>query len=80
MELQVRDIINQLGVENKDDGEKIFNFIISMFAYIKVGDSIQTPLIDFTKVDTNFMMIQTKIEPEDITDSLEKAKIIKFLG
>ena len=80
MILQKQDIFNRLGIKEGEDADKIFNLIMGFFVYMKAGDELSTSLIDFRKVDNELMWIESKIDVDEMVDSLESLKIIKIPG
>ena len=74
---QPAEIYAMLGVRNTEEAEKVLTMAYNLINYLSVGDSIQTSVVCFTKLSPDLVYLESKINKQDVTDTLIKKKIIR---
>lgn len=77
--IQVTELLEKMKISNVDDGRKVFDFLINLLAYMPIGSTISTNLIDLHKIESDFIRLDSKVDELELTDFVEKTKIIKIV-
>ncbi len=75
--LKPSDIFKVLNVKDKDEAERVFKFTLSFLSYLSNGDCMETPDATYTKMGTDMVHIESRIDLDDVIDTFDKRKIIK---
>ena len=65
--------------ENREIVEKVLETSYNFLAYIQPGSKIITSTAIYSKLSNDVVHISSRLKPQDIADSLEKKRIIKFM-
>jgi len=63
-----------------DQASKILKTGYDFLLYMRAGDRLETEFAKFHKVRSDLFQIESTIQPEIVTDSLVKRRIVKFPG
>jgi hypothetical protein len=78
-EVRPKELFDMLQIKDVEEAERVFKYAFEFLAYISVGDIIQTPQGDFEKLSDDLIHISTSVNKDDMLNTLEKRRIIKFL-
>lgn len=76
--IQPESLYKILNVKNLEEAEKVLTVSYSFLLYLKKGDSLVTATATFNKIGEDLIQIDTKLNPDFITDELIRKRIIKF--
>lgn len=68
----------KLKTTNYPDAEKILSVALNTLIGLNVGDVLETSSGTFTKIAPDLLHVDSNLNQEQLVDSLEKRKIIKF--
>ena len=76
--VQPSEVFKMLGISNTKEAHRVFETALEFLAYMKVNEELQTSFADFTKIAPDLIQMEVKIDLDQVSNSLEKKKIIKF--
>lgn len=65
-------------LKDMSDSERILSSLVNLFVYLKDKDCLQTSVANFSKIAPDLIFVDTNLEENQIVDSLEKRRVIKF--
>ena len=80
IQIQPDKVFKALEISQKDRkvAEKVFETCMSFLVYLNVGDVLKTSFANFEKLNDDLIYIEVDLNRNQITNSLEKRKIIRF--
>lgn len=71
------DLFATLGVEDNESSRKIFQAAFSFLLYINVGDELNLPNAQITKIAPDMLVIDQKLDNKATMDQIFRNKILK---
>lgn len=76
--IQPSDILELAQVRNKKEGENLIRVILNILVYLNKGDTVVSGDSAFSKIDDNLIYVDTHIDLEELTESLQEKNIIRI--
>lgn len=78
--VQPYEILKLLNLKNLDvtEVEKVIATTLEFLIYMRTGDELKTSFGNFEKIAHDLFHVASHVKNQDIIDTLEKRKIIKF--
>ena len=73
------DFFKAIPIRDPAEAEKILCTVLGILCYLKEGDILVTPFVNFQKLQHDIIYVQHKRSRDIILDELEKNNITKFL-
>lgn len=77
--IRPKELFDMLQIKDVEEAERVFKYAFDFLSYMSVGDEIQTPNGKYVKLSDDLIHFQNDINKDDMANTLEKRRIIKFL-
>lgn len=77
--IRPKELFDMLQIKDVEEAERVFKYAFDFLSYMSVGDVLVTPTSSFEKLSDDLIHISSDINKDDMTNTLEKRRIIKFL-
>jgi hypothetical protein len=77
--IRPKELFDMLQIKDVEEAERVFKYAFDFLAYMAVGDVILTPQGEFEKLSDDLIHLRSDVNKDDMINTLEKRRIIKFL-
>lgn len=77
--IKPKELFDMLQIKDVEEAERVFKYAFDFLSYMSVGDEIQTPNGTYTKISSDLIHFNQDLNKEDMVNTLEKRRVIKFL-